>query len=138
MSTFSERLKALRKEAGLTQQELANAAGVTLRTIQNYEHGERRPGNMLAVQKIAEALNTTTDSLLGVRELVVLEGYERGGARAARDIDALVSDISAMFAGGELSAESMDGAMRAISEAYWIAKENNKKYTPKKYLKDGE
>ena len=26
--------------------------------------------------------------------------------------------------------------MKAIQEAYWIAKEKNKKYTPKKYRKE--
>jgi hypothetical protein len=26
--------------------------------------------------------------------------------------------------------------MQALTKAYWIAKEKNKKYTPKKYLKD--
>jgi hypothetical protein len=28
--------------------------------------------------------------------------------------------------------------MKGIQEAYWIAKEKNKKYTPKKYRKDNE
>jgi hypothetical protein len=30
--------------------------------------------------------------------------------------------------------EDLDAVMRAITDAYWIAKEKNKKYTPKKYL----
>ena len=34
---FKERLKEKRIEAGLTQVELAKKAGVTARTIQNYE-----------------------------------------------------------------------------------------------------
>ncbi len=37
-----------------------------------------------------------------------------------------------MFAGGTLSDDAMDGAMRALSEAYWIAKEKNKKYGRRK------
>ena len=36
---FKERLKEKRIEAGLTQVELAKKAGVTARTIQNYELG---------------------------------------------------------------------------------------------------
>ena len=34
---FSKRLKYLRKMNGMTQKELAEELGLTLRTIQNYE-----------------------------------------------------------------------------------------------------
>ena len=57
---FKERLKEKRMEAGLTQVQLAEKAGVTARTIQNYELGNRKPSNMEVIQKIADALNTTT------------------------------------------------------------------------------
>ena len=40
-----------------------------------------------------------------------------------------------LFAGGELADEDLDEMMKGIQEAYWIAKEKNKKYTPKKYRK---
>jgi DNA-binding XRE family transcriptional regulator len=40
---FKERLKEKRTEANLTQVELAEKAGVTARTIQNYELGSRKP-----------------------------------------------------------------------------------------------
>ena len=33
-----------------------------------------------------------------------------------------------------MAEEDMDVMMRAIQDAYWVAKENNKKFTPKKYL----
>jgi len=39
----AQELKKMRKEAGLTQQELANLIGVSLKTIQNYENGEVIP-----------------------------------------------------------------------------------------------
>ena len=59
-----------------------------------------------------------------------------GCAKAAREIDELVSEVSGMFAGGSLSEDALDGAMQALTRAYWIAKEKNKKYTPKKYRKE--
>ena len=37
-----------------------------------------------------------------------------------------------MFAGGELSEDALDGAIKALNDAYWIAKEKNKKYAAKK------
>lgn len=36
-----------------------------------------------------------------------------------------------MFAGGELSEDAIEEAYKALTDAYWIAKENNKKYAPK-------
>ena len=53
------------------------------------------------------------------------------------DAETLSADVSALFAGGELSEEAKDAVMRALQDAYWMAKERNTaKYTPKKYRKD--
>lgn len=130
---FKERLKEKRMEAGLTQVQLAEKAGVTARTIQNYELGNRKPSNMEVIQKIADALNATTEYLLGSSGTYVVEAHEKGGSKAARDIEQLVSEVTGLFAGGELSEESLEGAMKALNDAYWIAKEKNRKFTPKKY-----
>lgn len=134
---FAENLKEKRAQSGLTQAELAMKAGVTARTIQNYELGTRKPGNMVIVQRIADALGTTTEQLLSSGETLVVAAHERGGARAAKDINELVSEVTGMFAGGKLSDDALDGAMRALNEAYWIAKDKNKKYGHKK-KKDAE
>ena len=133
---FKERLKNLRIAANLTQAELAKKAGMSERTVQNYELGSRMPRNMELVEKPAAALGTTAEELLGNSGLLIVSAHEQGGAKAARDIRDLVTEVTGMFAGGELSEEDMDGAMKALNEAYWIAKENNKKYTPKKYRKE--
>ena len=133
---FKDKLKEKRLEAGLTQAELAKKAGTTSRTIQNYELGKSKPSNMEIIQKIADALGTTTEYLLGSSGTYVVEAHEKGGAKAARDIDELVSEVIGMFAGGRLSEEALEGAMKALNDAYWIAKEKNKKYTPKKHRKE--
>lgn len=129
---FKERLKQKRVEAGMTQVQLAQSAGVTARTIQNYELGTRKPSNMEVVQKIADVLHTTTEHLLGSSGTYVVEAHEKGGAQSARDIEQLVSEVTGLFAGGELSEESLEGAMKALNDAYWIAKEKNRKYAAKK------
>ena len=134
--SFKERLKEKRLEAGMTQVQLAEKISVTPRTIQNYELGSRRPAKLDVVKKLSDALNTTPEYLLGQSGMLVVAAHERDGAQAAKDIDELVSEVTGMFAGGRLSDEALDGAMRALNEAYWIAKEKNKKYTPKKYRKD--
>ena len=125
---FKDNLRARREELGVTRAELAEAAGITARTLCNYESGVRRPSNMEIVQKIADALGTTTEQLLSSGETLVVAAHERGGARAAKDINELVSEVTGMFAGGKLSDDN---------EAYWIAKDKNKKYGRKK-KKDAE
>ena len=129
---FKERLKEKRLEANLTQVQLAEKISVTARTIQNYELGTRKPTKFEVVEKLAEALNTTAEYLLGPGGMLVLAAQEQGGSKAAKDIDELVSEVSGMFAGGHLSDEALDGAMQALNKAYWIAKEKNKKYGRRK------
>ena len=133
---FKERLKEKRLEANLTQAQLAEKISVTARTIQNYELGTRKPTTFEMVDKLASALGTTTEDLLGPSGMLVVEAQEKGGAKAARDLDSLVSEVTGMFSGGKLSDEALEGAMKALNDAYWIAKEKNKKYTPKKYRSD--
>ena len=86
---------------------------------------------MVTIQKIADALNTTTEYLLGSSGTYVVEAHEKGGAKAAKDIEELVSEVTCIFTGGELSEDAIEGAYKALTDAYWIAKENNKKYAPK-------
>ena len=129
---FKERLKEKRLEAGLTQVELAEKVSVTPRTIQNYEMGTRRPGNMKIVGDMAAALGTTADYLLTSADRYTVEAQEKGRSQAARDIQALVGEVAGLFAGGQLSEDAMEGAMRALNDAYWRAKEKNKKYASHK------
>lgn len=96
---FKDRLREKRVEANLTQAALAEKVSVTARTIQNYELGSRKPTKYEVVKKIAEALNTTPEYLLGNSGMLVLAAQEQGGAKAAREIDELVSEVSGMFAG---------------------------------------
>lgn len=53
---ISEKLKAERKKAQLTQAQLAERLGVAMNTISRYESGERRP-SIEVIQQIASALN---------------------------------------------------------------------------------
>ena len=125
---FKEKLREQRKAAGLSQTDLADRVGLTSRTIQNYELGTRMPQNMDIVQKLADVLGTTSDYLMGNNDRQVLAAYMKGGFEAARDVEALVSEISGLFAGGELAEEEKDAVMAALTRAYWDAKEDNKKY----------
>lgn len=132
---FKDKLKELREQRGLTQNKLGEICGITGRSIQNYELGVRTPKNMLTVKKLAEALGVTTDQLLGDDGLMLVEASEKYGVRGAKQAKELLSEVTGLFAGGEMSEADMDEMMRAMQEAYWDAKEKNKKYTPKKFRK---
>jgi len=61
--SLNERIKAARKIVGLTQQDLADAIGVSKSTIAGYEIGNREPDS-IKLYKIAKALNVSGDYLL--------------------------------------------------------------------------
>ena len=132
---FNERLKKYREEKGLTQAQLSELAGITTRQIQNYEGGKARP-RLDAAEKIAMALNITTDELLGNADMLVAQAAEKYGARGAKQAQQLTDELTGLFTGGDLAEEDMELMMKAIQDAYWIAKEKNKKFTPKKYRSD--
>ena len=61
---FGKRLRSARMQCGLTQQQLADKIGATLRNYQCYEQGTRRPKYEMLVA-IADTVGVTTDWLLG-------------------------------------------------------------------------
>ena len=61
--TFGERLKALRKKAGLTQEELAEAVDVHINSVSRWENNELTP-KTLKIKALAKALNVTELDLL--------------------------------------------------------------------------
>jgi transcriptional regulator with XRE-family HTH domain len=60
---FKHRLKALRKEAGLTQMQLASAAGVTLSAVSQMEMGLIANPRLDTFKALAKALGCTLDVL---------------------------------------------------------------------------
>ena len=64
---FSERLKELRKQAGLTQVELAGKLGIVQSSYADCERGKKKPTQENLV-KIAQILNVSVDYLVGNSE----------------------------------------------------------------------
>jgi len=61
--SVGERIKHLRKESELTQQQLADKVGITYIQIGRYETAKSNPSADV-LQKIAGVLNTTVDYLM--------------------------------------------------------------------------
>lgn len=63
-----ERLKNLRKKAGLTQKQIAEKLQVGQNSYSNWEKGKRTPIQP-TIEKLAELLNTSPDYLLGKTDI---------------------------------------------------------------------
>lgn len=61
---FSERLKKLRKDAGLTQVDVASKLGISQQAYASWERGVKKPTQDNLV-KIAQVLNVSVDYLVG-------------------------------------------------------------------------
>ena len=68
MADFSQRMKLLRKEKKLKQQELADQFSVKLRTYQGYEYGESYP-EVAKLIAIADFFDVSLDYLVGAADL---------------------------------------------------------------------
>lgn len=62
--TFNERIINLKNERNILQKDIAQAAGVSIRTYQRYEKGELQP-TLLALISLADYFDISIDYLVG-------------------------------------------------------------------------
>jgi len=131
---FAEKLSNARKKAGLTQEELALLIGLSRKAVNNYEIGKTYPRTREAYKKLADALKLDVNYLLTEDEEFIANASELYGSRGAKQAQVLIESAQGLFAGGDLSDNDKDAVMRALQEAYWMAKQDNiERYTPKKF-----
>jgi transcriptional regulator with XRE-family HTH domain len=130
---FGEKVRMAREAARYTQAELAAISGIAKRTIQNYESGERMPKKRETYARLANVLQIEERVLLDDSAEFILKAKAELGARASRQAEQLVEEVRALYSGGDLADEDMDAMMKAIQDAYWIAKKKNRKFIPLKY-----
>ena len=68
MKSVGGKIKAARKDIGLTQDQLAQKSGVATITIRQYETGKRQP-RLEQLQKIADALEIPIAFFVSMTEL---------------------------------------------------------------------
>lgn len=131
---IGERIKSLREERKITQQELARYLGVSQKTISNYENGERSP-DPDTLRKIADYFDVTVDYLLG------RSNHRRLTRKDERDIEKIIEETrqrienteGLMLDGEILSQEDVDTIINAMRVGLEMAKIRNKeKYGRKK------
>lgn len=84
---FGLRLKTLRKQVGLTQQQLATQLGITKSVVSFYELQERSPSPDVLV-KLAKIFHVSADYLLGLdtKETIDVTGLDEMDISALRTI----------------------------------------------------
>ena len=143
-----ECIKAARRAKGMTQAELAEAIGVTCRTVQNYETGTKVPKKQETLSRLCEVLDIDESELFGSmpcelsRELspgipdFADEAQKEYGSRGRRQAEEVIRNFRVAAAGGELSDEDLDFIREAMMQTYWDAKRYNRRFG-RKQSKDG-
>ena len=153
MKTTGEKIRESRTHLGLTQTELADKIGVTLRTITKYEKQGVMPRGV-NLQRLAEVLGVSTaylsndeivDPAYGLEESPYIESaravYGKRGAadveqlltqtsaraaygrKGATDVEQLLTQTRALFAGGDVPEQDKELFFQAVTEAYFANKQ---------------
>ncbi len=159
MSIFSTRLKELRNQANLSQQELSKIIGISKSSINMYERGEREPG-LETVGALADYFDVRTDYLLGktddkrrpqeakkYNKLIIesldnyrqLHGYDRKQMEDLFDWEDMYSDLENGRTLGDEGLLKTTQSLLAIDATIYPDDTDNKKTSPSEpSLTEGE
>ena len=113
---FNKKLQELRKQKGLTQEELAEKLYVSRTAISKWESGRGYP-NIESLKAIAKFFSVTVDELLSTDEvLTIAEEDNKQKEKHFRDLMYGLLDLCiAMLLFLPLFAEKADGAVQSVS-----------------------
>lgn len=145
MKTIGEKIRDRRLDLGLKQQEVAQKANLSLRTLSKYETDIVKPRalnvrRLCTILGVSEAYLTNPeidDPTYGLAEAPYVDAVrEKYGAKGADEIQDLLTGVKSYMAGGDVPLEDKEKFFEAVMEAYVAAKsEAHNKFTPKKYRK---
>lgn len=84
-------IKELRALRGLSQKELADKMGISAQNLNNYESGQRNPGNKI-LPALADALGVSTAYLRGDAQRLAVYDWETGCTLALPIVSETVID----------------------------------------------
>ena len=137
---LGNKLKELRKEKKITQDELAKLMNVHKGSISNWENGYRFPEEKILL-KLAELYDCSIDYLLGrtdIRNPIVVKKSQVSYDVTKRDIkqyENFVEGAETFFMNDEIDEDDKEKLFRDISELFWKAKLINKEKYGKKNKK---
>jgi len=129
--TFGEKLRSARIALNLSQTELGEKAGITERSLYNYEQAGVFPRSAI-LKRLADALNVSVGYLMDEnetdrqknidQELFLANVKNQYGYKGAREAQAVIERASALFAGGELDDAAKDVFFQSLMEVYLESK----------------
>lgn len=145
MKTTGEKIKDRRITLNMTQKDLADQVGTTVRTISSYEAAGSKPRG-LNLRKLCTVLNVSEvyllndeieDETYGLEEAPYIESARAAyGKKGAADVEQLLTQTRALFAGGDVPEEDKELFFQAVTEAYFANKQRaSEKFTRKDYKK---
>ena len=136
---LSEKIRNARTAKGMSQKELAKEAGLSERTIQNYELGVRMPKKRDTYTKLAKALGIHEEVLLDEDAVFVIQASEQYGTRGRQQAEEIIRSFRVAAAGGEIDDDDLDFIKEAMLQTYHDAKAYNQRFRNKRfYSSDGD
>lgn len=126
MSTFGDRLKELREEVNLSQQELGITLNLSQSTIAYYESNKKQP-SQATLKKMAKYFNVSTDYILA--ETDVPSPIAPLEPKKPKDLLKFLEQSEVMFDGEiyNLDEDDKKKMREALEYAFWHAKQKNKR-----------
>jgi len=113
MSEMGRRIKELRLDAGLTQEQLGDMVGLQKSAIAKYENGKTENMKRSVIQKMAEVLGVSPSYLMGFEDDAPYY-IDPAAAELAKEI-ANRDDLRILFdATRDISKEDMDVIIRMV------------------------
>jgi transcriptional regulator with XRE-family HTH domain len=116
-ATLTARLYELRRRRGLTQRELADAAGVSVDVIRKLEQGQRSSALLTTLMGIAQALDTDLGELTGTPRGLIVGAQDSEVLRLRQAVLGITPNTAAPVAQSDL-----DTLVEDLWQSYWHAR----------------
>ena len=123
--TFAEKVKTLRTEKGWIQQERADALGVSVRTVKNYESGDSYPKNRLIYKKMARIFDVDVNELLHEDEGFSMPEKDDAAYDDYKILRQSLNGIKKALASEKIGQRDKDILMKKIWDLYWKNKDKS-------------
>ena len=118
MVAFSERVKELRINKGLTQTELGKIIGVVKSTVSLYECGKSYPTTEIMVL-MCKHFGVTLDYLVGISDIMSYDSHDNP---VYDEIKNIINNAESVFNSENISSLKKEKIMLRLNEIYWNSK----------------